>query len=181
MKPLSCRCLAKVNPNPESQPVISTALLPICKTKQNKKHWNWVFEISDLQYTEQITSLSRSSLFQGCSLHSLPATATQCLLNTGNDGFILSLSSEAGSLSSQHRGVQHLWKQASKQTDQANHHALAVHIHLEIWKYTRQFPRHVFPSSGTDPICSKQAGVHSSVHAAHRPWRRQFDWRKDMV
>lgn len=35
MKPLACRCLAKANPNPESQPVISTALLPICKTKQN--------------------------------------------------------------------------------------------------------------------------------------------------
>ena len=29
-KPSECRCLAKENPNPESQPVIRTALLPTC-------------------------------------------------------------------------------------------------------------------------------------------------------
>lgn len=181
MKPLSCRCLAKVNPNPESQPVISTALLPICKTKQNKMHWNWVFEISDLQYTEQITSLSRSSLFQD-------VLYTRCQLLPPSVSWTqeMTVSYQVHPVRQDHcppntEEFSTSGNRLPRQTDQANHHALAVHIHLEIWKYTRQFPRHVFPSSGTDPICSKQAGVHSSVHAAHRPWRRQFDWRKDMV
>lgn len=168
MKPLSCRCLAKANPNPESQPVISTALLPICKTNQNKMHWNWVFEISDLQRTEQVTSLARSSLFRDVLY-----THCQLLLPSASwtQGMTFSYwvhSSKAGSLPSQHGAVQHLWHRLPRQTDQANHHALAVHIHLEIWKYTRPFPRYIFPSSGTVPICSKQAGVHSTVHVAHR-------------
>lgn len=115
MKPLSCRCLAKSNPNPESQPVISTALLPICKTKQNKMHWNWVFKIGDLQHTE-VMSLARSSLFQGvlythCQL--LPPSASW----TQEMTFPYRVhSSEAASLPFQHRGVQHLWKRPSKAT-----------------------------------------------------------------
>lgn len=164
MKPLPCRCLAKANPNPESQPVISTALLPICKTKQNKTHWNWVFEISDLQCTEQNHALGQEQSVPGTFstliasyCHPVPPEDRKQRFHT-----------EFTAVRQDHcppttkRSLAPL-ATGSQGRDQANHHSLAVHIHLVIWKYTRQFPRHIFHTVGTVPVCSKQAGVHSSA------------------
>lgn len=132
MKPLACRCLAKANPNPESQPVISTALLPICKTKQNnalelstQNQWLAVRRTKPCPWPGAVCS--RDIFNARCQL--LPPRA--------------SWRQETGSSTS---GKQ-LWRQR-----QANYHSLAFHIHHEIWKYTREFSINYFFSIATAPI-----------------------------
>lgn len=172
MKPLACRCLAKANPNPESQPVISTALLPICKTKQNKMHWNWVFEISDLQCTEQNHVLVQEQSVPGTFstlvasyCHPVPPEDKKWRFHT-----------EFTPVTQDHchpntkRSLAPLATGSQGQETKLNHYSLAVH--LETWKYTKQFPRYVFPSVGTVPLCSKQAEVLPSVSGSHRAWER---------